>query len=365
LTFEQLQHLLRASAEIVGDNQFIVIGSQSILGKFPHAPASLLWSTEVDLISKNKPRMTEKLNSIGENSEFHDTFGVYADPVSEKTAVLAKGWKGRLVNVTASSVAGEIITGLCLDPHDLLVAKVAAGREKDMEYVQTMIEHRMVDRDRVLMLAATVPNPVVDMDRSRRIVARIERAYSTVSEHQLTHINVANGKYLGRIVGVSDSVVQQMTTSDDIIFHQTNQIDQVPALGDLCTVQYQGGHARVLTHSHAREPALQLDLAEPTASGAQSAIGAKEFAASREEIERFIHDHGYVAEEANTERGEYVGPILKTTAHHLVQHLGRQQVAMHEMERVPPLVVNQPVHLRYHDGAAQLLTKSQGQEQER
>ena len=34
MKLSQLQHLLRASAEIVGDKQFIVIGSQSILGKF-------------------------------------------------------------------------------------------------------------------------------------------------------------------------------------------------------------------------------------------------------------------------------------------------------------------------------------------
>lgn len=46
MNIEQLQHLLRASAQIVGDDQFIVIGSQSILGKYPNAPAELLWSTE-------------------------------------------------------------------------------------------------------------------------------------------------------------------------------------------------------------------------------------------------------------------------------------------------------------------------------
>lgn len=50
MNFEQLQHLLRASSDIVGDDQFIVIGSQSILGKFPNAPEALLWSTECDLI---------------------------------------------------------------------------------------------------------------------------------------------------------------------------------------------------------------------------------------------------------------------------------------------------------------------------
>lgn len=145
------------------------------------------------------------------------------------------------------------MTGLCLDPHDLFVSKVAAGREKDMEFVRSMIEHRMVDRDQVLQLAATVPNSVDDLERSRRIVSRIDSLYAMVPEHQLTHINVANGRYTGNIVGVSEEVVQQMTLDNDIVFHQANQVDRVPALGDLCTVQYHGGRAHVVTHKSRQE----------------------------------------------------------------------------------------------------------------
>lgn len=118
------------------------------------------------MIAKNKPRETDRLDSIGELSQFHDTHGIYADPVSEQTAILAKGWKGRLVNIVAAHGNAQKVTGLCLDPHDLFVSKIAAGREKDMEFVRTMIEHRMVDRDRLLELAATVPNPVDDLQRS-------------------------------------------------------------------------------------------------------------------------------------------------------------------------------------------------------
>lgn len=253
MNFEQLQHLLRASAHIVGDDQFIIIGSQSILGKYPNAPAELLWSTEADLIAKNKPPKTDKLESIGELSEFHTAHGIYADPVSETTAILAQGWKGRLVNIVACGVNGQEVTGLCLDPHDLFVSKVAAGRDKDIEFVRAMIEYRMVDRDRVLQLAATVPNPVDDMQRSCRILACIDALYAGVPAHQLAHINVASGKYTGRIVGVSDAVVQQMTIGDEIVFHQTKQIDRLPALGELCTVKYQGGRASVVTHGGTRQ----------------------------------------------------------------------------------------------------------------
>lgn len=154
-----------------------------------------------------------------------------------------------------------------MDPHDLFVSKIAAGREKDMEFVRSMIEHRMVDRDRVLQLAAAVPNPVDDLHRSPRIVNRIDGLYVRVPEHQLEHINVASGTYTGNIVGVSEEVVQQMTLHDEIVSHQAKQIDRLPALGDLCTVQYQGGRAHVVTHRSTLkdrdDPDVELPVASP------------------------------------------------------------------------------------------------------
>lgn len=83
-----------------------------------------------------------------------------------------------MINVTAYVADDSEVTGLCLDPHDLFISKLAAGREKDIEFLQTMMDHSMVDPDRVLLLAATVPNPLNDLERSRRIVARIERLFA-------------------------------------------------------------------------------------------------------------------------------------------------------------------------------------------
>ena len=38
MTREQLEHVIRAAAEITGDPEIVVIGSTSILGQFPNAP---------------------------------------------------------------------------------------------------------------------------------------------------------------------------------------------------------------------------------------------------------------------------------------------------------------------------------------
>jgi hypothetical protein len=44
----------------------------------------------------------------------------------------SKGWKGRLVNLPPGDTGG--VKGLCLEPHDLAIAKYAASREKDFVF---------------------------------------------------------------------------------------------------------------------------------------------------------------------------------------------------------------------------------------
>jgi hypothetical protein len=40
----QLEHIIRAAAGITGAAEFVIIGSQAVLGQFPNAPAELLVS---------------------------------------------------------------------------------------------------------------------------------------------------------------------------------------------------------------------------------------------------------------------------------------------------------------------------------
>lgn len=109
MTREQLEHVIRAASTIAADDEIVVIGSQSILAQFPHAPAELRVSTEADVYPKNHPERADLIDgSIGELSPFHDTFGYYAQGVSEGTAILPAGWQGRLsVRLRPQHRAGE------------------------------------------------------------------------------------------------------------------------------------------------------------------------------------------------------------------------------------------------------------------
>ena len=47
----QLEHIIRAAAAITGATDFVVIGSQAILGQFPDPPEELLVSMEADVFT--------------------------------------------------------------------------------------------------------------------------------------------------------------------------------------------------------------------------------------------------------------------------------------------------------------------------
>src|SRR5271165_5053254 len=147
---QQVDHVLRAAGRITGEKQFIIIGSQSLHGTDPDLADDIVRSAEVDLIAKRHAARTEWLNVIGQDSKFHEQFGYYADPVDEASAILPKGWKGRLVNLPAGDTGG--VTGLCLDPHDLAIAKYAACREKDVVFTRELASRKIVSHDRLLAL---------------------------------------------------------------------------------------------------------------------------------------------------------------------------------------------------------------------
>jgi len=141
---DQLEHLIRAAGAITNEYEFVVIGSQSILGAFPHAPAELLESMEADLYPLQRPELADLIDgAIGEMSTFNEHFGYYAQGVGPETAILPEGWRDRLLRVQGPST--DLRIGWCLEPHDLAAAKLAAGREKDKTFVLGMLRHGMID----------------------------------------------------------------------------------------------------------------------------------------------------------------------------------------------------------------------------
>ena len=162
---DELEHVLRAAGAITGVTTWVIVGSQAILGALPDAPEELLVSQEVDLYAPDDEAASDLVDgSIGEKSPFHESFGYYGHGVGPETAVLPARWRDRAVRVEA---AGGVI-GICPAPPDLAISKLAAWREKDREYVQTLIARRIVSTHE---LQARLDE--LDAELARRLAARI------------------------------------------------------------------------------------------------------------------------------------------------------------------------------------------------
>jgi len=138
----QLAHVLRAAAEVAGDGRILVIGSQAVLATYSaeELPNAVTLSVEADIafFDDVQDAKSDKVDgAIGEDSMFHQTFGYYGQGVSVSTATLPAGWEDRLVSFApADSKPAEAV---CLDPVDLVVAKLVAGREKDLSFAAELL----------------------------------------------------------------------------------------------------------------------------------------------------------------------------------------------------------------------------------
>ncbi|WCE40599.1 hypothetical protein PGC08_02545 [Brevibacterium sp. BDJS002] len=146
---QELAHILRAACRITGDQDVLVIGSQSILGTFDEddLPALATASMEADIAFLNDPdraKADHVEGAIGEMSSFHQMYGIYAEGVHVTTATyLPKGWRDRLVSWPLRS--SEPADPHFLEPHDLAIAKLGAAREKDRGFVDALIKEQLLD----------------------------------------------------------------------------------------------------------------------------------------------------------------------------------------------------------------------------
>ncbi len=157
---QQFDHVIRAAAAVVEEEDIVVIGSQSILGPEPDAPKALLRSMEADVYPKLHPeRAIEIDGSLGDGSMFHETFGYYAHGVGPETALAPTGWKRRLIVVEVEGRVGSAqrVRAHCLEPHDLVLAKCAANRDRDWEFARDALVGGVVEIETLLGRVADLP----------------------------------------------------------------------------------------------------------------------------------------------------------------------------------------------------------------
>lgn len=178
MTREELEHIIRASADITGRYEFVIVGSQSMLGPVPSPEAVFTVSMEADIYPKDAPELADKIDgAIGEGSRFHETHGYYAQGVGPDTAILPGEWESRVHRVQNANTNHRV--GYCLDLVDLFLSKAVAGRAKDREFCMALLVHGYVTLDQAMRLLPTMP---VDNNEQRRLRASIRRWAKSLRE---------------------------------------------------------------------------------------------------------------------------------------------------------------------------------------
>jgi hypothetical protein len=138
----QVGRLLRQAGKITKESEFFLIGSQAVHAVMSRPPAEVLLSRECDLYPKNRPEVADLIHrELGPASRYARTEGFYADVVTPKLATLPAGWESRLKRLRLGPV-----TAWCLELHDLVVSKLAAGRLKDLEFAAALLALGFVQR---------------------------------------------------------------------------------------------------------------------------------------------------------------------------------------------------------------------------
>lgn len=140
---KEFEHVIAAAAAVTGQDEIVVIGSQAVLGTDPDPPEAMTRSIEVDVYPLRAPQKAIEIDgALGDGSQFHRTFGYYAHGVGPETAVAPRGWQDRLVRVPIPARPSDQrpATALCLEIHDLVLAKCMAGRDRDWEFADAAVE---------------------------------------------------------------------------------------------------------------------------------------------------------------------------------------------------------------------------------
>ncbi len=126
--------LFDEARKLIGHQDFVVIGSLSILGLEGdfNIPDGMTLSIDVDCYTKNDPELIlDVLGALGENSPYHHQSGFYLDAVNPALPSLPDGWADRLIKIERGDLRAWF-----LDPNDAALSKYARGEPRDQRWIR-------------------------------------------------------------------------------------------------------------------------------------------------------------------------------------------------------------------------------------
>lgn len=164
---EALIHLVREAASLAPGKNFILFGSSSAFGKFPWLGNSISTyeqTLDADLVFEPIDEETWILlqSALGKESSFFDTHGYYADINGPRAFdYFPADFRERLVPLPG------VENVFALEPNDMAVAKLIAGREKDIRLLSMLLAGGYLDE-------ATIRRRLWKMEMSDKLVVKVD-----------------------------------------------------------------------------------------------------------------------------------------------------------------------------------------------
>jgi hypothetical protein len=169
----QLQHVILEIGRRFDLRDFYIVGSAAILAALPDPPPGSLTATrDVDVIPPgDDEQLADRISFVlGEASDFDIEHGYYAQGVSLRTRAFAPtDWPSRAIPVRVAEY-----TGWCMEPHDLVLSKLGASREKDLEFARDVAKLDLIRRDGLM---ARLESVSCSDEHRRQIAARVHALF--------------------------------------------------------------------------------------------------------------------------------------------------------------------------------------------
>ena len=156
----------------------IIVGSQAVHAVTEAVPEIARQSVECGLLYGGGEADGRGLvnREVGVLTAYQDETGHYADAVGLATIVLPTGWEERLVPLEDGK---GVLVAMCVEIHDVAVSKLIAGRQKDFEFIDSLLTLDLIDLDKFLtrldLAAGKVENDTIKY-RIAGLLARIRSA---------------------------------------------------------------------------------------------------------------------------------------------------------------------------------------------
>lgn len=167
---EYLFRVFEEARRLTGHQEYVVIGSLSILGTEDEdgLPPEMAMSIDIDSYTRADPgRIHDLKDALGENSEFHLHHGYYLDPVSPSLPSLPDGWQGRM-----TLIGNGDLRLWFLDPDDAAVSKYARSQPNDLRWIHAGILCGYISLPRVKARIASTT--FIDADEETKVRQQVK-----------------------------------------------------------------------------------------------------------------------------------------------------------------------------------------------